>query len=257
MTGLAARAGLVRSLAIYRGQPWRRRALRRFYRDLLGTGDLAFDIGAHVGNRSQLLIEQGFRVVAVEPQALFHDYLKRHLPEARATVLKLAVGAESGTAELAVSSRHPTVSTLSEAWREKVAVSDGFAGVTWDRCESVRVTTLDALIADHGLPEFCKIDVEGMEAEILKGLSQPIPLLAVEYLSAAPQVARDCLRELDRLGQYEFNAVAGESHRFVRGDWVGAGDAPAFLDDLLSAGRSGDLYARRTAAHEGTGHVAG
>ena len=48
--------GVTRSMLIYYGQPWRRRQLRRFYRELVSPGDLVFDIGAHVGSRSRTLI---------------------------------------------------------------------------------------------------------------------------------------------------------------------------------------------------------
>ena len=54
-----ALAGLARSLVIYRARPWRAAALARFYRGLVGPGDLAFDIGAHVGNRSRALVAAG------------------------------------------------------------------------------------------------------------------------------------------------------------------------------------------------------
>lgn len=68
--GIDTTIGVTRSLLIYDGQPWRRRALRRFYGDLISPGDLVFDIGAHVGSRSRTLISQGGSVVAVEPQPL-------------------------------------------------------------------------------------------------------------------------------------------------------------------------------------------
>ncbi|ODN70980.1 FkbM family methyltransferase [Methylobrevis pamukkalensis] len=244
MIAPAAALGLARSLLVYHGQPWRTRALRRFYGALVPPGALVFDIGAHVGNRSRILLAQKARVVAVEPQRIFHDLLLRSIGRRGAVVLRAAVGAQVGEAELQVSSLHPTVSTLAEDWRRAVSATPGFAGVRWDRSERVPVTTLDALVAEHGRPDFCKIDVEGHEAEILKGLSAPLPLLAVEYLAEAPAVAHACLAQFARLGAYEFNAVAGERHRFVAPGWVRATDAPAFLDRLCAETGNGDLYAR-------------
>ena len=60
--------GLVRSLAIYHLIPRRQRPLRALYGEFVAPGDLAFDIGAHVGNRTRALVALGCRVVAVEPQ---------------------------------------------------------------------------------------------------------------------------------------------------------------------------------------------
>ena len=60
--------GIGRSLAIYHGIPGRRARLTRFYRQFLDPGDVAFDIGAHVGSRVRAWRRLGVRVIAVEPQ---------------------------------------------------------------------------------------------------------------------------------------------------------------------------------------------
>ena len=64
----------------------------------------------------------------------------------------------------------------------------------------ISVTTLDALIDEFGAPAFCKIDVEGMEAEILQGLSSALPLIAFEYVPAALPIAQACLDRLCAIG---------------------------------------------------------
>lgn len=242
---LAESAGLLRSLVIYRARPWRGRALRRFYGGLVAPGALAFDVGAHVGHRTDALLAVGARCVALEPQPRFARHLAaRYAREPRVTLVADAVGRAPGTARLAVSRFHPTVSTLSGDWRTRVERAPGFERVRWDGGVDVAVTTLDALIARHGLPDFCKIDVEGMEAEILGGLSAAIPLVAVEYLPAALDVARACLDRLDSLGDYVYQLSTGESHRFALPRWQ---DAAAFRDALAEAARSGDsgdVYAR-------------
>ena len=68
--------GLARSLVIYYGQPWRLPKLKRLYRPFLQPGELAFDIGAHVGNRTRVWAGLGARVVAVEPQADLAAFLR-------------------------------------------------------------------------------------------------------------------------------------------------------------------------------------
>ena len=60
--------GLARSLAVYYGIPGRQRRLRALYGQFVRPGDLVFDIGAHLGNRTRAFAALGCRVVAVEPQ---------------------------------------------------------------------------------------------------------------------------------------------------------------------------------------------
>ncbi|MGY6411217.1 MAG: FkbM family methyltransferase [Alkalilacustris sp.] len=245
MSRLRSAVGLGRSLAIYYGRPWRQRALVRFYRGLIAPGQLAFDIGAHVGNRSRALRRAGARVVAVEPQQPFASFLRLWLP-GDVTLVQAACGAQAGEAELAVSRLHPTVSSLGPL-PAGAATAPGFAHVRWDARQRVAVTTLDALIAAHGAPGFVKIDVEGAEPEVLAGLSMPLPLVAFEYLPALPGPASAAVARLAALGAYEFNAVRGEAPEFLWADWRDADAVRDWLAARPPSEGSGDLYARLAA----------
>jgi len=248
MTGVVARLstsfGLVRSLVVYYGQPWRRSALRRFYDTIVKPGDLVFDIGAHVGSRSRTLLNLGARVVAVEPQPAFADYIERRFAGELTGFERVAVGRKPGEIDLLISTRNPTVTSISSSFVETVKLHKGFARVVWDRKVTVPMVTLDQLISAYGLPAFCKIDVEGAEAEILHGLSKPIPLIAFEYIPAMPSVASNAIDRLMGLGGYRFNRVIGEQHRFVWDRWKTADELLVELSQMSPDTPSGDVYAR-------------
>lgn len=243
--GLRDALGMARSLAIYYGRPWRMRRLRRFYAEFVQPGDLCFDIGANVGDRSYCWTQLGARVVALEPQPRFAAMCRRVLRGRPVTVLEAAVGAAPGVLELMISRRHPTLSTMSSSFRAAVQDAASFQAVTWDEAISVEVLTLDQLIARHGEPAFVKIDVEGFEAEVLQGLSRPLRALSFEYLVATMPVARACVARLAALGRYRYRLSPGESQRFETAEWLPAEALLARLDQLAEAeAGSGDIYAR-------------
>ena len=237
--------GLVRSLIVY-WRPGRQRGLRRLYAAFVHEGDLVFDVGAHLGDRSAAFAALGARVIALEPQPRIARWLRRLVGSNRRIVVRMeAVGARTGTAHIAISRRTPTVSTMSESWRTNAErVNPGFRGVRWESSIEVPVVTLDGLIESYGTPTFCKIDVEGYEAEVLSGLSQPLAALSVEFVAGHLGVAADCVRRLGQLGAYRFNVVAGEARRFELETWRSPEDMLGWLE--LGAGgiSSGDIYAR-------------
>ncbi len=235
--------GLLRSLLMYYGVPGRYGRMRRFYRPFIQPGDLCFDVGAHVGNRIRVWRGLGARVVAVEPQPQMMAWLQRLYGRSPQVILvSAAVGAKTGQATLHVSSRTPTVSTLSANWISAVQQDPSFARVAWDTVVSVPLTTLDALIAQYGRPAFCKLDIEGYELEALRGLSQPLPVLSFEHIPAAQGLTEACLDRLTDLGAYRFNYAPGESHKLVWAQWLSADELRAALPELPPG--SGDVYAR-------------
>jgi len=236
--------GLVRSLVVY-WRPGRQRGLRRLYSSFVREGDLVFDVGAHLGDRSAAFAALGARVIALEPQPQIARWLHRLVGRnERIVVREEAVGARSGTESLAISHRHPTVSTMSESWRAGVGRSHtGFAGVRWTESVEVPVVTLDQLIAAHGVPAFCKIDVEGYEAEVLAGLSRPLAGLSFEFVAGQLDVAAACVTRLCELGRYRFNVVPGERRDFALEGWMSADDVLAWLRTGAGGASSGDVYA--------------
>lgn len=239
-----ALCGVFRSLDIYYRDKPRRAALAALAARFIRPGDLAFDIGSHVGDRISTLVDLGARVVAVEPQPLAFRALRLLYGRLAQVELVQAVCADKeGALELLVNSRNPTVSTAS---RDFVRAADGAPGwhdQVWDERLEVRAVTLDSLIARHGVPSFIKIDVEGFEPDVLAGLSTPVPVLSFEFTLIQMDLAGKCLARLQELGLDRFNYALGESHALVFEENVSAETLLAQLANLPPEANSGDIYA--------------
>ncbi|MGF1658685.1 MAG: FkbM family methyltransferase [Rubrimonas sp.] len=237
-------AGVARSLRIYRLDRAHAASLRRFLSPMVRPGDLAFDVGAHVGDRVAALRALGARVVAVEPQARLARVLRLlHGRDAGVEIVRAALGAAEGAAVLRVNRANPTVSTLSEGFVAGAAGAPGWEGQSWDAEETAPMTTLDALAARFGPPAFVKIDVEGHEAEVLAGLSAPPPLLSFEVVAAARAAGVAALERAQALGYGGFRLSLGESHAWET-DWLDAAAMRDLVAGLPDAANSGDVYCR-------------
>ena len=238
--------GVLRSLRIYYGGKHDRSAMDRLYARFVQPGDLVFDVGSHVGDRIAAFRRLGARVVACEPNPPLVKTLRLlYGRDAGVTIEPVAVGAAPGEIELAINIDNPTVSTASRDFVKATEGAPGWQGQVWDKSLRVAVTTLDALIARHGIPAFIKIDVEGFEAEALAGLTQAVPALSFEFTTIQRDVAHACLQRCAALGYVRYNAALGESQTLVHPDWQDAGAIVHWLDGLPMEANSGDVYATR------------
>jgi len=216
----------------------------RLYGRFVRPGDLVFDIGAHVGDRVASFRRLGARVVAAEPQPAVVKVLRLLYGRSRdVTIEPVAVGRASGTISIMINPDNPTVSTASHDIVRAARDAPGWEAQRWTRTIHAPVTTLDSLIARHGMPAFIKIDVEGFECEALAGLSRPVNALSFEFTTIQRDVALACIERCVALGLRRFNAALGESQTLVHSDWVGSVDIAAWVTELPHAANSGDIYA--------------
>ncbi len=216
-----------------------------FYSQFLQAGNLYFDIGANYGNRIGPILKLGVKsIVAVEPQKLCCEHLRLQFPSI--TVLQKGVGASEGVQDFFVSD-NPVLSSFSTEFISRTE-NDRFRGTNWEAATPMQLTTLDNLVKEYGMPDFIKVDVEGYEEEVFKGLTQKVKLLSFEY--TLPELADKLyviLQKLGSLGNCEFNYSVGESMAFELKDWIGY---DPFLQLIISPEfvktGFGDIYVRYT-----------
>jgi FkbM family methyltransferase len=222
-----------------------RRKRLKFYEGLIGGGDLVFDVGANIGERSDVFLALGAVVVAVEPQIECTERLRSQwADEPRFSLFEGACAEVAGERELFVSDAH-TLSSMSPEWIDTMRQSGIFSNYRWDETRVVATTTLDALVAEHGIPDFLKIDVEGLEYGVLSGLSTPVGCASIEWHGVSLRAAARSIDRLSDLGMSEFNVSVGESMSWELPRWVDAEEVVAFLNSIAGKLAWGDLYARR------------
>jgi FkbM family methyltransferase len=245
MGGIFATArGVLRSLRIYYGNPAQRPAMDALYKRFLRPGDLAFDVGAHVGDRVASFRRLGARVVAVEPQpALVLTLRLLYAFDRDVAIEPVALGPQSGTIELKLNPPNPTVATASTDFIAAAKGAPGWEEQRWTKTKTVAMKTMDELIAKHGIPRFVKIDVEGFEDAVLAGLHHPLPILSFEFTTIQRGVALKAIERLARSSLYSFNAALGETQKLVHPDPLDAKNIIRWIEQLPAEANSGDIYA--------------
>jgi FkbM family methyltransferase len=187
---------------------------RRFLTELR-PGDLIFDIGANEGFKTDLFLRLGGRVVAVDPDETNQSILRERFARYRfvrrpVVIVGKAVSDSSSLETMWIDGPGSAVNTLSQKWAttlnaNKARHSHGHSGLDFTRQKTVETTTVERLISAYGVPIFIKIDVEGYELNVIRGLQRPVPYLSFEV--NLPEFRSEGLQCVEILGRL---AAAGK-----------------------------------------------
>jgi FkbM family methyltransferase len=215
-----------------------------FYRNLLNgfhQGDLIFDIGANWGYKADIFLRIGARVVAVEPdetsqKVLKQKFMKYRLRKKPVVIVCKAISDRSSTQTMWIDVDTPRgeMNTLSQKWAETLRNDDKRFGrrLAFGKSNEVEAISMEQLIAEHGLPFFVKIDVEGHELSVLRGLRQPVPYLSFEVnLPEFKQEGLECIQVLAGLApDSKFNYTADCRQGLALQRWVSNAEIALVID---------------------------
>lgn len=185
-----------------------------------------FDIGMYDGADTAYYLERGHRVVAVEANPDLVDAARARFADALArgqlTLVHAAVSADGAPVTLTLSGADLGSSStiVSEAW---LAAKRPTGRVT------VPGITLAQLVAEHGLPEYLKVDIEGADRLCVLALTAALrpPYLSFEMGDDADELIAHAAsvgyRRFKVVNQLSFRELANQealvdrlAHRLMR-----------------------------------------
>jgi len=222
-----------------------------FFEQFMGPGDLVFDIGACVGTKADVYLQvvgQHGTVICVDPQPLCVNSMRyKYKADPRVIVVDCGIGDKAGNAKMGICSQARQLSTLSTEWQTESRYSK-LHNNTWDQCIDVIVITLDDLIKQYGVPQFCKLDIENFEYEALCGLSVPVPHVCFEFHQETSHKTIKCIERLCQLGFDQFNFIICDKNKLALDTWVPGDQILDAINRVEKHNRfgeplCGDLYA--------------
>lgn len=189
--------------------------LTKFYSKLIHKNSLCFDVGANVGLKSIVFLKNGARVIAFEPQKNCIPSLQKiDNKYSNFKFLSKGIDITAGKRELHLSN-YSEIATFSETFKNT------YNGdyIQWNKKETVETLTINDCIESFGIPEFCKIDIEGYECEIIRSLKYNIPIIEFEFLAGFLNKVLQLI-ELISDKNTRFNYTKNENSKFEIKEWI-------------------------------------
>jgi FkbM family methyltransferase len=217
-----------------------------FYRTYLRgfrPGSVIVDVGANVGDKTDIFLRLGARVIAIDPdesaqRILRYRFLWWRLRPKPVTVVACALSDTDATRTLLIERPGSALNTLTRKWADLLRDDQRFSRTfSFESTREVSTLTLDTIIKRHGRPFFIKIDVEGHEPEVLRGLTQPVPYVSFEVnLPEFRDEGTVCVERLHGLAPEGVFNYTVDCRQFALPHWV---PAPQLIDALRTCRERG------------------
>jgi FkbM family methyltransferase len=213
----------------------------QFYHHALGdSAHLVFDVGANGGAKTAIFANLANEVVSIEPNPFAVTVLRQRFSNnPTVKIIAAGVGDHEGMARLNIFGEGDAYNTFSDKW---VATLGGLCASAQQRpikavvdVAEIPVTTVDALIKANGVPDYIKVDVEGYELQVMKGLTRPVPLISFEC--NLPEFKEETMAIIRLLSAGSPKGI----YNFTTGEPPIAFESPTWLqaDDIIGVVGSG------------------
>jgi len=170
---------------------------------------LFFDIGANRGDATVVALALGYDVVALEPSRIYAELVKNFIYNPRVTPLKFAASDKDNERVEFYEAQEDGLSTLNKEWLTSDTMP--YAGkLFWTT--HANTITIDTLAKIYGEPDLIKIDVEGAEWSVFKGMICKYKMLTFEWTKATIDEHQKQLDYLRALGYTEIAPQFIEPH---------------------------------------------
>lgn len=190
---------------------------------------ILFDIGANRGDATSAGIQKGYKVIALEPAPkVYKDLVSNFIYNDNVIPLKFAVSDKDNEIIEFYEAEEDGLSTINKDW----LTSEGmpYKGKEF-RTIKANTITIDTLAKIYGNPDLIKIDVEGAEWSVFKGMTKKYGMIAFEWTNVTLGEHQSQIEYLEKLGYTEIGPQFIEHHLQEPKEWFNIKDQR--LDDWV------------------------
>jgi FkbM family methyltransferase len=173
---------------------------------------LVFDIGANRGLFTDkcLSLFENVDLIMVEANPTLHNYLiNKYRTKENIKVLNNLVSEKDNEDIDFFISNADTISTASLDWIQKSRFTNDY---NWNNKVKVKSISIDNMISNFGVPDLIKIDVEGYELEVLKGLTKKVSKICFEWAEEEYDKINKTCEHLQSIGYEQFGFIEKDDY---------------------------------------------
>ena len=178
---------------------------------------ILFDVGAHVGTFTKVALEKGYKVIAIEPAPrVYKELVKDYIYNVNVIPIKFAVSEKDDESIEFYECIEDGLSTIERSWLTDPSMP--YNGKEF-RTISATTITLDTLAKIYGEPDLIKIDVEGAEWFVFKGMTKKYNTLTFEWTINTVDQHIEQIKYLQKLGYTKIGPQFIEHHLQEPKEW--------------------------------------